>query len=154
MRPEHEVAIVCKRDPGAHIISIRGEGDAAPSEARHARWHFPTCIEVLPGSYELTVSYFARVSDPSGRETFTTEAPPLAVAWVAEPGAYLLTAELGTTSATPGKTFRKPKHYGAAHGSWAVGQWQVRIEPVPSLDQLPAPVRAYRDAWRAYEERN
>ena len=151
MLPESAVAILCKQDPGAHIVSVWRAGDPAPSKARYEKWHFPICIEVLPGTYELTIRYFARENKPGGRETYTTEAPPIALEWVAEPGAYLLTAELGRTAPTPGRTYRKPKHYGAAHGEWAIGHWQVRIDPVASLDQMQEPVREYRETWRRYE---
>ena len=37
----------------------------SPQAARHQRWHFPRCIEVLPGRYELEVHYFVRRTENS-----------------------------------------------------------------------------------------
>ena len=60
MRAADEIAILCHLDPATHIVTIRDVAHPIASDARHELWHYPECIEVLGGEYELTVGYYSR----------------------------------------------------------------------------------------------
>jgi len=63
MLPGEEVAVLCHRGSATWVTGIRPASGGAWQNARHERWHFPACIEALPGSYEIEVHYFAREAD-------------------------------------------------------------------------------------------
>ena len=58
-----DVGFLCHRDPATWVTGIRESGTGPWNAAREEKWHFPVCIEVLPGRYELEVHYFARQHD-------------------------------------------------------------------------------------------
>jgi hypothetical protein len=162
MRPLSEVAILCHRDHVTSIYSLRAEADEIAYAARHERWHYPRCIEVLPGSYRLEVNYYSRVSADVDRDlaTETVEsARPSIADWTAEAGAiYQLRAVFGDATDAPGDDpgfFHAPPRSqspGTTTYALEVSTWNVRIERVPSVDYLDEPVLQYRERWKAYEK--
>jgi hypothetical protein len=163
MRPRPEVAILCHRDRVTSIYSLRAEADETAYAARHERWHYPRCIEVLPGSYRLEVNYYSRVTADVDRDlaTKTVEsARPSVVDWTAEAGAiYQLRAVFGEAVEAPGDDpnfFHAPPRSqspGTTTYALDVSTWNVRIDRVPAVDYLDEPVLEYRERWKAYEER-
>ena len=162
MRPLSEVAILCHRDRVTSIYSLRAEADETAYAARHERWHYPRCIEVLPGRYRLEVSYYSRISTDVDRNlaTQTVEsARPSVVDWTAEAGAiYQLRAVFGDAADAPGddpRFFHAPPRSqspGTTTYALEVSTWNVRIERLPSADYLDEPVLEYRERWKAYEQ--
>lgn len=159
MLPLDQVAVLCHMEDATHIQSIRVMDGGAPFPARYQKWHFPRCIEALPGLYELEVYYFERRTDDVRDETSTqhTESvEPSRVAWYAEAGGiYALRARLGQTqtSGTPAPRSRVSRRssLGTAHFELQEGDWAAEVERVSSWDAFPFPALEYRSAWERYE---
>ena len=162
MRPASEVAILCHRERVTSVFSIRAEGDEVAYAARHQRWHYPRCIEVLPGNYRLEVNYYSRESIDVNRDlaTQTVEsARPSVVDWDAEAGGiYQLRAVLGEVKEAPGDVpsffHASPRSQSPGTTTYAldVSTWNVRLERLPSVDYLHEPVLRFRERWRRFEQ--
>jgi hypothetical protein len=161
MRPGEEVAILCHREPFTWVTGIRPESGGAWQGARHEKWHFPVCIEVLPGHYELEVHYFARESDDDHETSVSRQAEstrPSTVFWEAEAGrVYLLGAFLGKPEPAEGPPPQRHIPRSRALGTtwWELEEsdWYVRIEPASDWSSLEGPVVEQRRAWMEYEAR-
>lgn len=161
MRPLGEVAVLCHRDHATNIQTLRDASSGLETPARHQRWHFPECIEVPEGSYELRVHYYSRNvrEGDSNLTSLTAESTRASVVeWQAEAGGvYLLTAVLGTPRPAPEVPdfFRappRPQSPGTTSYELKMSSWNVRIDRVPGWESLEYPALAYRDEWRGYEE--
>lgn len=161
MRPAQEVAILCHRDRSTWVSALRTLPDGAWQDARHRGWHFPVCIEALPGRYEIEVQYFARVGadDEDGSVTRQAESTaPSLVSWTAEAGqVYLLGAEIGKAGPAqvtpPQRHIPHSRNLGTTWWELEESEWTARIVRVSSWESLSGPVLEQRRAWMRYEER-
>jgi hypothetical protein len=166
MQPLEKVAILCNRERATHVTTIRTEGHERATYARHRKWHYPQCIEVLPGTYELTVDFYSRETfrrDFSVATYSTESTSPATVVWSPGPDeVYELTAVLGDVAPAPGAAYkgttlkrltRTKTNLGASEFTLDEGHWLAIVEKVASLDHFDAPVLEQREAWRRYELR-
>jgi hypothetical protein len=160
MRGLKEVAVLCHLERATSVRSIRSMDTPDPDAARHERWHFPRCLEVLPGRYELEVHYFVRRTENS-LEVATTEhaesTEPSRVIWHAEAGGlYRLKAIVGQTSqasgAAPRSKVSRKSSLGTSTFELIEGEWAAQIERLPSWAAFDEPIRDYRQRWVYYEE--
>jgi hypothetical protein len=159
MLPLERVAVLCNAERSSLIYTIRLMDGGAPFPARYEKWHFPICIEALPGVYELSVHYFLRRTDDVRDETSTQHAEsvqPSRVAWYAEAGGvYALRVVVGDTqtaaTAAPRSRVSRRSSLGTARFELEEGEWAAEIERLNSFDAIDAPVLEYRQAWNAYE---
>jgi len=164
MQPVADVAILCNRERATTVSTIRTEEQERTTYARHQKWHFPQCIEVLPGSYELKVDFYSRETfrrDLSVATYSTESTSPATVTWAPLAGdVYQLTAVLGDAAPTPGMGFsgttikrltRSKTQLGASEFTLDEGHWIAIIEKVPSIESIDAPVIEHREAWKRYE---
>jgi hypothetical protein len=166
MQPIEDVAILCNRARATTVTTIRTAEQERATYARHQKWHYPQCIEVLPGSYELSVDFYSRETFP--REfavaTYSTESTsPATVAWTPVAGeVYELTAVLGDVTPSPGAAYsgttikrltRSKTRLGASEFTLDEGHWLAIVEKVPSIESIEAPVLEHREAWSRYELR-
>jgi hypothetical protein len=161
MLPGEEIAILCHRGNATWVTGIRPAAGGAWQKARHERWHFPACIEVLPGSYDIEVHYFAREADKDIETSVSRQAEstrPSTIRWQAEAGrVYLLRAFVGTPEPAQGQPPQRHIPRSRALGTtwWELEEsdWYVRIEPVAEWTSLEGPIVEQRRAWMKYEER-
>jgi hypothetical protein len=166
MLPLDQVAILCMGERGIFIETIRLLTAPARSAARYERWHFPECVEALPGAYELTAGYFARKTYDREQSmiTYNVESTaPAQIAWNAEAGGRsVISAVLGKKEPAPGTTPpgstirtvpRSHSQLGTSHYALDVAEWTVQIAPVPNWDVIARPVLAVRERWDLYERR-
>jgi len=166
MQPLSDVAILCSRERSTTVTTIRSEGHERATYARHQKWHYPQCIEVLPGTYELTVDFYSRETfrRDMTTATYSTESTaPATLHWEPGPGkTYELWAQLGDVSPSPGGAFqgttikrltRSHTNLGASEFTLDEGHWLAIIEEVPAPVYFPFPVLEHREAWRRYEMR-
>ena len=159
MRPLDQVAILCHADRATFVAAMRDASAPEWRQARDENWQFPVCIEVLPGSYELAVSYLSRRTDDARDKKSTTHVEstePSTVIWNARAGGvYRLRAVAGDAKPAPGPAPRsrisKSQSLGTSWLTLEVSDWWAEIEPLPSLDALGEPVLEYRAAWERYE---
>jgi len=160
MRPQEEVAILCHLDHATHISSIRRIDDPIAVEARNEPWHFPACIEAMPGEYEITVSYYSRQTVESGLSATTTTAESTTdsrTQWDAKAGAvYVLAATVGKPAPAPGRgpsyqPRKRTKELWDTTFKLEVSHWKATIVQLPETARLDAPIRAHREAWRQHE---
>jgi hypothetical protein len=159
MRPLPDVAILCHEERATFIEAIRDEGGAEWRAARDRSWQFPTCIEALPGRYELAVSYLLRRTQDARDKKSTSHVEstePSTVRWHAEPGAaYALRAVFGDPQPAPGPAPRSRLSRSQSLGtSWLtleVSDWYAEIERLGGWQALGEPVLAHRAAWARYE---
>ncbi len=159
MLPEEQVAILCHEERATWIHAMRPVGGDVWTSARHEKWHFPRCIEVLPGSYELEVHYFLRDSDEDPDRAVTRQAEstqPSAARWdAAAGGLYRLTAQIGAAGPASGPVPRRhiPRSRSLGTTWWDLqeSEWTVQIERLPSWDAWDEPVREHRLGWMDYE---
>lgn len=159
MRPLSEVALLCNAERATFIAAIRDDSAPEWRQARDQNWHFPKCIEVLPGRYELAVDYLLRRSDDARdkKSTMHVESTePSTVRWNAEAGGiYLLRGVTGAAKPAPGPAPRsrisKSQSLGTSWLTLEVSDWYAEIERVDSLDALAEPVLEYRAVWGRYE---
>jgi hypothetical protein len=158
MRPRDEVAVACHRERATTVERIRRSGGEWVA-ARHEPWHFPRCLEVLPGRYELEVHYFRRDTD-EGSERFVTlqaeSTEPSTVEWRAEAGGiYQVAAALGPRAPAAGPAPRRhvPRSRSLGTSWWELetSAWSARVAKLASWEDAPRDVLAARDAWEAYE---
>jgi hypothetical protein len=153
-----QVAVVCHRERATSIDRIRRpEGEWVA--ARHAPWHFPLCLEVLPGRYELEVQYFRRDTDDASERFVTLQAEstePSVVEWRAEAGGiYEVFAALGPRGPAAGPAPRRhiPRSRALGTSWWELetSTWNARIARLASWQAAAPEVQAARGAWEAYE---
>jgi hypothetical protein len=155
MRPPQEVAILCHRERATWVTGIRTLGSDAWTSARNEKWHFPVCIEALPGRYELEVHYFARETDDDREQSVSRQAEstsPTFEMWEAEAGrVYLLSAQLGepepTENTPPQRHIPRSRALGTSWWELEESDWQVQIESVAAWEELSGPVVEQRRAW-------
>jgi hypothetical protein len=164
MQPIDRVAILCNRERATTVTTIRGEEHERATFARHAKWHFPQCIEVLPGSYELVVDFYSRETfrQQHSVATYSTESTsPAVLQWDPEPSTvYRLTALLGDVTPNPGgahpgttikRLTRTKTNIGTSEFTMDEGHWLAIVEKVPGVTVFDSPVLEHREAWRRYE---
>ena len=166
MQALDKVAILCSRESSTTVTTIQTQAHERATYARHQKWHYPQCIEVLPGTYELTVDFYSRESFRRDMTlaTYSTESTtPATVTW--KPGlgeVYALSAVLGGVTPSPGEKYqgttikkltRSKTNLGANEFTLDEGHWVAIVERVPSLDSIQAPVIEEREAWKRYELR-
>jgi hypothetical protein len=54
MQDLDEVAILCSREDSTTVTTIQTQAHERATFARHQKWHYPQCIEVLNESVALT----------------------------------------------------------------------------------------------------
>jgi hypothetical protein len=161
MRAPEEVAILCHASRATWVTGIRDADAGEWRPARDEKWHFPVCIEVLPGRFDLEVHYFAREHDDELEQSVsrqTESTVPSLVTWTAEAGVvYRLSARLGAIqpSATPPPQRHIPRSRALGTTWWGLeeSEWTAEIEPVGSWSDVPADLGRQREAWVEWEER-
>jgi hypothetical protein len=161
MRPLDEVAILCHLERTTHIATIRSLENPMASEARYEPWHYPECIEVVSGNYELTVSYYSRetVEEGLSATTRTTESTvPSTTQWIADSGEiYVMTPVLGKPSPAPGdgpSYSVRPRTAALWDSAFKleVRHWKAAIVRVAARGDLGLPVEDHREQWRLHEK--
>jgi hypothetical protein len=158
MLPRESVAVVCHRDRSTSVDRLRRPGGEWIA-ARHEPWHFPRCIEVLPGRYELEVRYFRRETDDDPERSVTLQAEstePSLVEWEAQAGGiYELWAVLGARAPAAGPAPRRHIPRSRALGTtwWELetSAWRARIGRLASWQAAAPAVLDARRAWEEYE---
>lgn len=161
MRPAQDVGILCHQLPATWITGIRLEAGGEWQAARHEKWHFPVCIEALPGRYQLEVHYFAREHEDDRELSVSRQAEstaPSLVVWEAVAGRVdLLTVQLSAPQPArdppPQRHIPRSRALGTSWWELEESEWNARIEPVARWDELEGPIRAQRAAWVAWEAR-
>jgi hypothetical protein len=159
MLPGEQVAILCHRERATWVTAIRSQPGGAWQDARYEKWHFPVCIEVLPGSYELQVHYFAREHEDDQQESVTRQAEstaPSVLRWEAEAGqVYLLSAYLGdakpSQATPPQRHIPRSRSLGTTWWGLEESEWYVRLERTAAWQALEGPVVERRRDWARYE---
>ena len=159
MRPLSEVALLCNAERATFIEAIRDEAAPEWRQARDQNWHFPKCVEVLPGRYEVAVSYLLRRTDDARDQKSTMHVESTessTVRWNAQAGGvYLLRAVAGDAKPAPGPAPRsrisKSQSLGTSWLTLEVSDWFAEIEQVDSIAALGEPVLEHRAAWQRYE---
>lgn len=162
MRPPHEVAVLCHQDVATWVTGLRAEGSGRWHVARREKWHFPVCIEVLPGRYELEVHYYAREHEDDQELSVSRQAEstrPSVAVWDAEAGQVdLLVAEISTPEPAPGAPPQRHIPRSRALGTtwWELQEstWVVRIDRLGGWDTVAAPLAEQREAWSEWEARS
>jgi hypothetical protein len=160
------VAILCNRERATTVTTIRTEEQERATFARHQKWHYPQCIEALPGTYELKIDFYSRETFQKDYAvaTYSTESTsPATITWEAEAGSiYLLSAVLGDVTPAPGVAYsgttlkrltRTSTNLGSSEFTLDEGHWLAILEKVDSFDEIDSPVLEHREAWRRYELR-
>lgn len=159
MQPLERVAVLCNAERTTTVSTIRSLDSPTAYPARFERWHFPRCIEVLPGGYELEVHYFQRKTESSAKEVTTEHmesTEPSRIVWNAEAGGiYVLRAIMGESQLAAGSAPRsrvsRKSSLGTSSFELREGAWAAQIDRVPSWKSLDEPVREYRERWAYYE---
>lgn len=161
MRPASEVAVLCHRERATWVTGIRPAGTGEWQAARHEKWHFPVCLEVLPGRYDLEVHYFAREHEDDREQSVSRQAEsthPSVVSWDAEAGhLYLLDAQLGAPrpaqSRPPQRHIPRSRALGTTWWDLEESEWTARIEEVGTWDSIEGPIYEQRRDWMRWEQR-
>lgn len=159
MRPASEVALLCHRERATWITGIRPASGGRWQPARYAKWHFPVCIEALPGTYEVEVHYFWRETEKDDEENVSRQAEstaPSTAIWRAEAGrVYLLTAEFGdpvpAQGTPPQRHIPRTRDLGTTWWGLEESDWTVRIAAVGDTSALAGPLAKERRQWMEYE---
>ena len=159
MRPEGEVALLCHRERATWITGIRPVNGERWQAARYEKWHFPVCLEALPGRYELEVHYFWRETEKDNEDSVSRQAEstePTTLVWTAEAGQlYLLSAEFGdpqpAQGVPPQRHIPRSRDLGTTWWGLEESDWYVSIDRVSDLDSIEGPVLDQRGAWLEYE---
>lgn len=153
-----EVAVACHRERATRVDRMRRPGGEWVA-ARYEPWHYPRCLEVLPGRYELEVHYFRRDTDEGEERLVTLQAEstePSTVEWRADAGAlYEIWATLGSRAPAAGPAPRRhiPRSRSLGTSWWELetSPWQARIGRLPSWDAADAAIVDARRRWEEYE---
>ncbi len=166
MQPIEKVAILCNRERATTVTTIRTGNEERATYARHQKWHYPQCVEVLPRTYQLEVDFYSRetLRRDFSVATYSTESTsPATVTWEAEVGGvYELSAVLGGVSPAPGmahsgttlkRLTRTKTTLGTSEFTVDEGHWLAIVEKIPSIASIDSPVIEHREAWKRYELR-
>jgi hypothetical protein len=166
MQPIEKVAILCNHERATTVTTIRTRNQERATYARHQKWHYPQCIEVLPGTYQLKVEFYSRETfrrDFSVATYSTESTSPALVTWeAAVGGVYELSAVMGDVTPAPGMAYsgttlkrltRTATNLGTSEFTLDEGHWLAIVEKVPSIAAIDAPVTEHREAWKRYELR-
>lgn len=159
MRLAEEVAVLCHRERATWVTGIRPADGGRWRAARYEKWHFPVCIEVLPGRYELEVHYFWRETEKDAEESVSLQAEstePSTRFWQAEAGrVYLLSVRFGdpepARGTPPQRHIPRSRDLGTTWWGLEESDWYVLIAPVADWSVVEGPVAAQRQAWMDYE---
>ena len=161
MRPGEEVGILCHTDPATWVTGIRPASGGAWRSARHEKWHFPTCIEALPGRYEIEVNYFERNHEDEREESVSRQAEstePTYAIWQARAGQVdRLEVEIGELEPAQGQPPQRHIPRSRALGTtwWQLNEseWYVRVVPYGEWDNQDDEIVEARAAWAVWETR-
>lgn len=159
MRPEGEVALLCHRERATWITGIRPADGGSWQAARYEKWHFPVCLEALPGRYELEVHYFWRETEKEEEDSVSRQAEstePSTLTWAAEAGQlYLLSAEFGdpgpAQGTPPQRHIPRSRDLGTTWWGLEESDWYASISRISDLDAIEGPVLDQRRDWLEYE---
>lgn len=161
MRSPSEVAVLCHQSNATWVTGMRREGTKAWGVARHEKWHFPVCIEALPGRYELEVHYYAREHEDDQELSVSRQAEsthPSVIVWDAQPGQIdALVAEISAAEPAPGTPPQRHIPRSRALGTtwWELQEssWVVRIDVVGTWGSADARFAEQRAAWVDWQQR-
>ena len=161
LREASQVGFLCHRDSATWVTGIRSSGDAAWQSAREERWHFPVCLEVPPGRYELEVHYFARQHDDDRELSVSHQAEstePSIIVWESVGGqvdtlAAEISSPLPSTNLPPQRHIPRSRALGTTWWELEESQWFARIDRQGRWDELGPPVTEQRAAWAAWRQR-
>jgi len=159
MRPGEEVGILCHSDLATWVTGIRPASGGAWRSARHEKWHFPTCIEALPGRYEIEVNYFERDHDDDRDESVSRQAEstaPTYAIWQARPGQVdRLEVLIGEPEPAQGRPPQRHIPRSRALGTtwWELNEsdWYVRVVPFGEWSDQEDEIVEARSAWAVWE---
>lgn len=159
MRPGEEVGILCHADRASWVTGIRPASGGVWRTARHEKWHFPVCIEALPGRYEIEVNYFAREHEDDRDESVSRQAEstePTYAIWEARAGRVdRLEVQIGDPEPAHGQPPQRHIPRSRALGTtwWELKEsdWYVRVVPGGPWETLEGPIVEQRAAWAAWE---
>ncbi|MBW2267565.1 MAG: hypothetical protein JRH16_03230 [Deltaproteobacteria bacterium] len=161
MRAPEEVGVLCHQDVATWVTGIRGEGSAAWGTARHEKWHFPVCLEALPGRHELEVHYYAREHDDDQDLSVSRQAEsthPSVTVWEATAGQVdalvaVISAPQPAAGAPPQRHIPHSRALGTTWWELQESSWSVRIDSLGAWGELEGPVQAQRNDWAEWEGR-
>jgi hypothetical protein len=161
MRAPEDVGLLCHRDGATWVTGMRSEAGGSWAVARHEKWHFPVCIEALPGRYELEVHYFARQHEDDRELSVSRQAEstaPSIIVWHAEAGQVdALVAEISTPQPAPGmppqRHIPRSRALGTTWWELQASSWVARIDRQAAWDALDGPVPDQRSAWVEWQAR-
>lgn len=161
MRPGEEVGILCHADQGTWVTGIRPASGGAWRTARDEKWHFPVCIEALPGRYEIEVNYFQREHEDDREESVSRQVEstePTYAVWEARAGQVdRLEVRLGAPEPAQGQPPQRHIPRSRALGTtwWELQEsdWFVQVVPGGPWGSQEGPIVEQRAAWAAWETR-
>jgi len=159
MLPGEEVGILCHTDPATWVTGIRAASGGSWRSARHEKWHFPECIEALPGRYEIEVHYFERDHEDDRDESVSRQAEstePTFAIWEAQPGQVdRLEVQIGDPQPAQGQPPQRHIPRSRALGTtwWELreSEWYVRVMPYGGWDEQQDEIVEARSAWVDWE---
>ncbi len=159
MKPVSEVAILCHRQRATWVTGIRRTAGEEWQNARAEKWHFPVCIEALPGRYEVEVHYFSRETEKDDQESVSRQAEstePSVAFWEADAGqVYLLSVEFGdpepARNAPPQRHIPRSRDIGTTWWGLEESDWYVRVDRVADVASVEGQMLEHRKAWQRYE---
>ena len=161
MRRPEEVGVLCHQDIATWVTGIRAQGSDSWRVARFEKWHFPVCIEALPGRYELEVHYYTREHEDDQELSVSRQAEstaPSVIVWEATAGQVdVLVAEISAPGPAPGappqRHIPRSRALGTTWWNLQESSWVVRIDPLGTWDDIEGPLDAQRSAWVKWEQR-
>jgi hypothetical protein len=159
MRPGDEVGILCHGDLATWVTGIRPASGGAWRMARHEKWHFPACLEALPGRYEIEVNYFERDHEDDREESVSRQAEstePTYAIWEARAGQVdRLEVQIGAREPAQGQPPQRHIPRSRALGTtwWELkeSEWFVRVVPEGEWQTQEGPLVEQRAAWAAWD---
>ncbi len=159
MRAGEEVGILCHADPAAWVTGIRPSSGGPWHMARHEKWHFPVCLEALPGRYEIEVSYFEREHEDDRQESVNRQAEstePTYAVWEARAGQIdRLEVQIGAREPAQGQPPQRHIPRSRALGTtwWELNEseWFVRVVSDGPWKVQEGVIVDQRTAWATWE---
>jgi hypothetical protein len=159
MRPGEEVGILCHGERATWVTGIRPASGGEWRSARHEKWHFPVCVEALPGRYEIEVNYFDRAHDDDREESVSRQAEstePTYAIWEAHAGRVdRLEVRIGKPEPAHGQPPQRHIPRSRALGTtwWDLqeSEWYVRVVPGDSWEVQEEGLVEQRSAWAVWE---